>query len=207
MLYGVGVDDVEVSFDAGSEHDVRKEPIRVFVTQVGVHAAFRVFEVVDDDERRAFSGDEGAPRGLLSSEHTDSDAVCGLAFILFPYATSEVTEVSDYFGIFGETFEVFENALRHGLIAADDEDEFFVRDAFSDLKGFETDSPERVPDCAAGGLGGAAGSLDVNFDAGFVVRDEVEELNMVRLQGVHGLRVVEVVFDKEPRIEVSQVYD
>ena len=93
------------------------------------------------------------------------------------------------------------------LAATDDEDEFFVRDAFSALEGFEADSPERVPDCAAGGLCGAARGLDVDFDAGFVVRDEVEQFNMVRLQRRHGMRVVEVVFDKEPWIDVSHVYD
>ena len=101
------------------------------------------------------------------------------------------------FGFIHKAFDAAQNLFRHEFVAADDEDKFFVRDAFSELEGFEADSPERVPEGAACSLCGAARGLDVYSDTCFVVRDEVEQTDMVRLQRRHGFRVVEVKFHKE----------
>ena len=90
--------------------------------------------------------------------------------------------------------------------AADDEDKFFVRDTFGDLEGFETDSPERVPDGAAGGLCGAARGLNVNFCVSFVIRDEVEQTHMMGLKRRHCVRVVEIVFHKEFGKDIGGVH-
>ena len=120
--HGVGVPASEVA----GVHKVGHEPISVFTPQIGIEAAFRVFNVVAELECGSDIAEERAAGGGAASERSQSDAVSGVGFGLCPRGADEVAEIASDAGIVFEDVSDFGYALaRHAFVATDDEDEFF----------------------------------------------------------------------------------
>ena len=119
--HGVGMLTSEIS----GVHEVGHEPISVFSSQVGIEAAFRVFDVVAELECGADIAEERAAGGGAASEGSQSDAVSGVGFDFCPRGTDKLTEIAADEGIVLEDVSDLGYALAsHAFVATDDEDEF-----------------------------------------------------------------------------------
>ena len=136
--HGVGVPASEIT----GVHEVGHEPISVFFAEVGIEAAFGVFDVVAELECGSDIAEERAAGGGAASEGSQSDAVTGVGFGFCPWGADEVSEIAVDEGIVFEDVSDFRYALaRHAFVAADDEDEFFGLPIHNEIEVLVADSP------------------------------------------------------------------
>ena len=136
--HGVGVPACEIS----GVHEVGHEPLLVFLSENGIEAAFRVFNVVAELQCRSDVAEERATGGGAASEGSQSDAVSGVGFDFCPRGTDKLTEIAADAGIVFEDVSDFCYALaRHAFVATNDEDEFFRLPVHCEIKMLVADSP------------------------------------------------------------------
>ena len=92
---GVGVPASEVA----GVHEVGHEPVLVFFSEVGIEAAFRIFDVVAELECGSDIAEERAAGGGAPPERSQSDAVSCVGFGLCPGGTDQIPEIGTNQGI------------------------------------------------------------------------------------------------------------
>ena len=138
--HGVGVPASEIS----GVHEVGHEPLLVFLSENGIEAAFRVFNVVAELQCRSDITEEGAAGRGAASEWSQSDAVTGVGFDFCPRGTDKLTEIVVDEGIVFEDVSDLGYALaRHAFVATDDEDEFLGLPIHNEIEVLVADSPQR----------------------------------------------------------------
>ena len=79
MFDGVDYDGVGVRVpEVAGVHEVGHEPVPVFFSENGIEAAFRVFDIVAQFQRRADITEERAAGRRASSERSQPHAVTGV---------------------------------------------------------------------------------------------------------------------------------